>query len=222
MRFKDRKEAGRQLADALSDLGGEDVVVLGLPRGGVPVAYEVAQALGAPLDVVVVRKLGVPFQPELGMGAIGEEGIRILDHRVVRSIGAGEADIAVVERRERGELERQTQRFRRGRPRVPLQGRTAVVIDDGIATGSTARAACSVARFLGAARVVLATPVAPPTSIAELGGEADKLVCLETPRSFLAVGQWYRDFSQMSDDEVVDLLERAAASSGAGRVTHDR
>jgi len=168
MPFRDRAEAGRRLGQALQDLRGEDVVVLGLPRGGVPVAFEVAGALDAPLDVIVVRKLGVPFQPELAMGAIGEDGVRIVNGDVVRVARVTEGEFAVVEERERAELTRQARRFRRHRPREPLTGRTAVVVDDGIATGSTARAACHVAHAHGASRVVLAIPVAPPGSVAEL------------------------------------------------------
>jgi putative phosphoribosyl transferase len=213
MRFRDRTDAGRQLAAELQDLRTQDVVVLGLPRGGVPVAYEVAHALGAPLDVIVVCKLGVPSQPELAMGAIGEDGVRILNQSVLGSIGVSGADLAAVEQREREELERRARRFRRMRPRVALLGRTAVVVDDGIATGSTARAACQVARALGAARVLMAVPVAPPSSVAALAGAADSVVCIETPRRFFAVGQWYEDFSQTSDDEVVTLLHMAARSA---------
>jgi len=209
MPFLDRADAGRQLAAALSDLQGEDVVVLGLPRGGVPVAFEVATAIGAPLDVIVVRKLGVPFQPELAMGAIGEGGVRVLNDDIIRMAGVTGHELALLEERERGELERRAQRFRAGRPRVNIRGRTAVIVDDGVATGSTAKAACRVARALGAARVVLAVPVAPPHTIAELGRGAD-VICVESPEHLWSVGQWYRNFTQTTDDEVVALLERAA------------
>jgi putative phosphoribosyl transferase len=203
-------DAGTRLADKLEHLRGEDVVVLGLPRGGVPVAFEVAQALAAPLDVVIVRKLGVPFQPELGMGAIGEGGARILDRHVLRYAGVDEAGLAAVERRERAVLERAVTRLRGERSRVALHGRTAVVVDDGVATGSTARLACQVARAHGAARVVLAVPVAPRSSIAKLADVADEVVCLMSPEPFHAVGASYRDFSQTSDEEVTGLLYRAA------------
>ena len=159
MSFLDRTDAGRRLAQRTLHLRGENVVVLGLPRGGVPVAAEVARALRAPLDVIVVRKLGVPVQPELGMGAIGEGGVRIINPEVVAIAHVTDAEIAAVERRERAELERRARRFRGERRRTPLTGRTAIIIDDGIATGSTARAACQVARAQGAARVVLAVPV---------------------------------------------------------------
>lgn len=210
MKFRDRVDAGRRLADELQHLRVENVVVLGLPRGGVPVAFEVAQALGAPLDVIVVRKLGVPFHPEFGMGAIGEDGVRVLDREVLRLAGIDEAELAVVERRERAEVERRARHFRGDRSRVPLKGCTAVVVDDGIATGSTARAACQVARAQGAARVVLAVPVAPRSAITELAGVADEMVCLEIPEFFFAVGECYQDFSQTSDEEVVAVLQRAA------------
>jgi putative phosphoribosyl transferase len=214
MSFLDRSDAGRRLANRTLHLRGEDVVVLALPRGGVPVAAEVARALGAPLDVIVVRKLGVPVQPELGMGAIGEGDVRIINPEVVAITHVTDAEIAAVERRERAELDRRAQRFRGDRPRTPLAGRTAVIIDDGIATGSTARAACQVARAQGAARVVLAVPVAPPSACAALAADADEVICLETPGHFLAIGEWYQDFSQTSDREVVSLLQRAAAERG--------
>jgi putative phosphoribosyl transferase len=206
MRFRDRADAGRQLARQLEHLRGEPVVVLGLPRGGVPVAAEVAVALDAPLDVILVRKLGVPFQPELGMGAIGEDGVRVLNEDVVRAARVRDDEIAAVEADERVELERRAERFRGGRARVPLAGRIAVVVDDGIATGSTARAACEVARAQGAARVVLAVPVAPPGWDTRLADVADELVALATPEHFFAVGQYYDRFGQTTDDEVVASL----------------
>jgi putative phosphoribosyl transferase len=215
MPFLDRAEAGRRLAALLGHLSGEDVVVLGLPRGGVPVAAEVARALGAPLDVILVRKLGVPVQPELALGAIGEGGVRIINPDVVEVTGVTGTEIAVVETRERAELERRAQRFRGGRPPVPLAGRTAVIVDDGIATGATARAACQVARAHGASRVVLAAPVAPPSVRAALATAADEVICVETPRRFLAIGEWYTDFAQTTDTEVVALLRAAAGTRGA-------
>ncbi len=209
MPFADRSDAGRQLAARLEYLRDDRPVVLALPRGGVPVGFEVARALDAPLDVIVVRKLGVPFQPELGMGAIGEEGTRVLNPTVVRDAGVSEEQIAVVEQRERTELERRIRRFRGNNERVHIAGRTVIVVDDGIATGSTARAACRVARHQGAARVVLATPVAPSESLESLAYDADEVVCVESPEYFFAIGQWYSDFSQTPDNEVVALLERA-------------
>ena len=208
MQFNNRVEAGRQLAARLGYLRGEDLVVLGLPRGGVPVALEVAIALHAPLDVIVVRKLGVPFQPELGMGAIGEGGVRVLNAEVVRLARVSSAELAAVEQRERAELERRARRFRGDRLPVPLTGKTVVVVDDGIATGSTARAACQVARAQGAARVILAVPVAPSDWTDRLAGDADEFACVDTPEPFYGVGQFYADFSQTTDDEVIACLER--------------
>jgi uncharacterized protein (TIGR00369 family) len=216
MRFRDRSDAGRQLASRLLPLRGTDVVVLGLPRGGVAVAAEVARALDAPLDVILVRKLGVPSQPELGMGAIGEEGARVINADVVRYAQVSEADISAVERAERAELQRRIKRYRGDTPREPLAGRTAILIDDGIATGSTARAACQVARALGASRVVLAVPVAPSSARTTLADALDELICLETPARFLAIGEWYEDFSQTRDEEVVSLLRAARARHTEG------
>ena len=212
MMFGDRADAGRRLAGRLEHLRGGPLVVLGLPRGGVPVAAEVARALGAPLDVIVVRKLGVPFQPELGMGAVGEDGVKVINPRVVAAAEVTAAELAAVEARERAEVARRALRYRDGRPRVPLRGMAAVIVDDGIATGSTARAACQIARALGAARVVLATPVAPPRWQDRIGHDADETVAVITPAPFYAIGQFYADFSQTSDDEVVACLEQAAAA----------
>ncbi|MEU3980843.1 phosphoribosyltransferase family protein [Streptomyces sp. NPDC026672] len=210
MRFDDRTDAGRRLARRLERLRGGDVVVLGLPRGGIPVAYEVARALDAPLDVLVVRKLGVPWQPELGFGAIGEHGVRVLNDDVIRDTGLGPDDLTAVERSERAELERRLDRYRAGRAPVPLAGRTAVLVDDGLATGATAAAACRVVRDRGAARIVLAVPVGPERTLAQLEGPADEVVCLEPARAFGSVGAWYHDFAQTTDDEVTALLGRAA------------
>jgi putative phosphoribosyl transferase len=218
MSFVDRTDAGRRLAQKLEHLRGSNAVVVGLPRGGVPVALEVASALEAPLDVILVRKLGVPFQPELGMGAIGEDDVRVINPEVMWETGVSSSELPEVERRERVELARRAERFRRGRSRIPLTGRTVVVVDDGIATGSTARAACQVARAGGAARVVLAVPVAPPDWTADLAGAADELVCVETPAPFFGIGMWYQDFTQTTDEEVVACLDRAAASPAAGTV----
>ncbi len=208
MRFANRIDAGRCLAARLEYLRGQDLVVLGLPRGGVPVALEVARALDAPLDVIVVRKLGVPFQPELGMGAIGEGGVRVLNADVVRMAGVSSVELAMVEQRERTELERRARRYRGERLPVQLEGKTVVIVDDGIATGSTARAACQVARAQGAARVILAVPVAPPDWTDRLAGDADEFACVDTPEPFFGVGQFYADFSQTTDDEVIGCLER--------------
>jgi putative phosphoribosyl transferase len=216
MPFLDRADAGRRLAGKLMRLRGAGIVVLGLPRGGIPVAFEVAQALNTVLDVIVVRKVGLPIQPELAMGAIGEDGVRIVNQYVVIGERITESEFIRVEERERVELERRARRFRGDRPRAPLAGRTAVIVDDGIATGSTARAACQVARAHGAARVVLAVPVAPRAAIPGLSSVADEVVCLETPDRFMAIGQWYSDFSQTSDEEVVTLLRRAAMPGTVG------
>lgn len=212
IRFRDRRHAGRHLARALEDLRGTSpLVIAGLPRGGVPVADEVAAALGAPLDVILVRKLGVPFQPELAFGAIGEDDVQVLNPGVVSAAHLSPAAIEEVAVRERAELARRTVRFRAGRRRVPLAGATVVIIDDGIATGATARAACQVARAEGADRVVVAVPVAPPGWDERLDDVADELVAIETPVEFSAVGQFYDDFTQCTDDEVVGILAAADA-----------
>ncbi|MEV6140186.1 phosphoribosyltransferase family protein [Nocardia sp. NPDC051990] len=210
MLFLDRGDAGRRLAVRLQPLHGEDLVILGLQRGGVPVAYEVARALGAPLDVIVVRKLGVPHQPELAFGAIGEDGVRVLNDTVVAGTWLTTEEMAKVEHREREELSRRAERFRVGRSRIPLAGRTAVIVDDGVVTGATGRAACQVARAHRAARVVLAVPVGAQDALAALSKEADEVICLESPLWFFAVGQWYRHFGPTSAREVVELLRRAA------------
>ncbi len=207
--FEDRVDAGRQLASHMEFLQGQDVVVVGLPRGGVPVAFEIANALQAPLDVLLVRKLGVPFQPELAFGAIGEDGVRVLNDSVVRQSHLDGDDMDVVERKQRVELRRLADRFRRGRDPISLAGRTVVIVDDGIATGATAKAACRVARVHGASRVVLAVPIGPPDVAARFGGVADEVVCLETPTPFAAVGQGYRHFAPTTDNDVVELLDRA-------------
>jgi putative phosphoribosyl transferase len=226
MLFINRVDVGRRLGERLQHCRGDNVVVVGLPRGGVPVAAEVARALGAPLDVIVVRKLGVPFQPELGMGAIGEGGVRVLNETLVRSAGVTPDELAAVERRERTELDRRIRRYRGGRAGVPLAGRTVVIVDDGIATGSTARAACRVVRAQGAARVVLAVPVAPRDWARRFDGVADELACLVSPRTFVGVGQFYADFSPTSDEEVTAYLraavaDAAPAAGGSGVLADD-
>jgi putative phosphoribosyl transferase len=213
--FRDREDAGRKLAEALVALRDENPVVLGLPRGGVPVAYEVARALEAPLDVVVVRKLGVPFQPELGMGAVGEEGARVVSQSVIHMAGVSDEDLAEVEARERAEVEARARRFRDDRVPASISGRTVIVVDDGIATGGTARAALRVVRARGAARVVLAVPVAPVDTLEAMELEADEVVCLEAPPEFFAIGEWYADFAQVPDKRVVELLHRAAEELAA-------
>ena len=208
MSFVDRGDAGRRLGQRLEHLRGQDVVVLGLPRGGVPVAFEVAKVLGAPLDVIVVRKLGLPFRPELAMGAIGEGGYEVLDRALAARAGVTERELRRVEARERAELESRVRRLRRGRAPLDLTGRVALIVDDGIATGSTARVACQVARHLGAARVVLAAPVGP-REVLDGPVDADDIVLLDVPRPFVAVGHHYRDFSAPSDEEVIALLDEA-------------
>jgi predicted phosphoribosyltransferase len=209
VRFTDRIDAGQRLASRLGHLRGANVVVLGLPRGGVPVAFEIATALGAPLDVIMVRKLGLPHQPELAMGAIGEGGVRVINDEVVLRAAITEPEIAYVEERERHELDQQAKRFRAGGKCVDLTDRTAIVVDDGIATGSTAAAACDVARRRGAAWVMLAVPVGAPESIEALRGLCDEIVCLLTPPFFMAVGTWYDDFGSVPDTQVTALLQRA-------------
>jgi putative phosphoribosyl transferase len=210
VRFRDRSDAGRRLADRLEEFRGSDVVVLGLPRGGVPVAAEVARALAAPLDVLVVRKLGVPFQPELAMGAVGEGGVLVVNQRVVALSGTTATELAAAEQRERAALDEEVRRFRGDRPHIRLTGRTAVLVDDGIATGSTARAGCAVARALGATRIVLAAPVCARDSARQLAADADDVICLDLPRNFAAVGQFYADFRATQDADVLELLDRAA------------
>ncbi|MEX2556157.1 MAG: phosphoribosyltransferase family protein [Actinomycetota bacterium] len=204
--FRDRREAGRVLAARLDFLRTEDPVVVGLPRGGVPVAAEVARELGAPLDVLVVRKLGCPWQPELGMGAVGEGGIIVLNEDLVARFGLSRDDVETVARAERQELERRVRRYRGDRAATSLEGRTVIVVDDGIATGFTVRAAVAIARRRGARRVVLATPVAPSRTVEELARVADDVVTMEEPEEFLAIGQFYEDFTQTSDEEVAAYL----------------
>lgn len=211
MSFSNRAAAGRRLAGELAHLRGTDVVVLGLPRGGVPVAYQVAQALDAPLDVIVVRKVGVPWQPELAMGAVGEDGASIVNSGVVHAVRVDREDLRAAQAHARLEVDRRVKFLRAGRPRTPIEGRMVIVVDDGIATGATARAACQVARAHGATRVILAVPVAPPRAVATLSTVADEVVCLEKPHCFQAVGQYYDDFTPTTDDEVIALLNRAAA-----------
>lgn len=228
--FRDRVEAGRRLAAELADLdlpelgrppaepGARDPIVLGLPRGGVPVAAEVARTLDLPLDVLVVRKIGVPSQPELAMGAIGEGGVRVVDPRIAGDIGAD--SFQRVERRERRELEQRIRQFRGTDHVLDLRDRTVIVVDDGLATGSSARAACAVVREAGAAEVVLAVPVAPHDWIDRMGDVADRYVSVDAPVDFRAVGQFYADFRQVGDDDVVRILARRDPETG--RLADDR
>jgi putative phosphoribosyl transferase len=209
--FRDRADAGRKLAAHLDEYAGRpDVLVLGLVRGGVPVAFEVARALEAPLDVLLVRKLGVPGHEELAMGAIASGGTRVLNEEVVRSLEIPEETIAAVAADEQRELERRERLYRGGREPLPVAGRTAILVDDGLATGASMRAAALALEQQRAGEVVVAVPVAPPATCAALEQQVDRIVCARTPEVFYAVGAWYEDFSQVSDDEVRELLRRAA------------
>jgi putative phosphoribosyl transferase len=211
MLFQDRYEAGRVLASRLTQYANQpDVVVLALPRGGVPVGYEVAKALNVPLDVFVVRKLGVPGHEELAMGAIASGGARVLNEDVVRALGIPESLIDRIAEREQRELERREQEYREGRPPLDVRGRTVILVDDGLATGSSMRVAAMAVKQLQLARVIVAVPVASPVTCAEFQSEVDQVVCAVTPEPFWAVGQWYEDFSQTSDEEVRELLRRAS------------
>jgi predicted phosphoribosyltransferase len=215
--FRDRREAGRLLASRLAAYANRpDVLVLALPRGGVPVAFEVARALGAPLDVFVVRKLGVPGHEELAMGAIATGGVRVLNDQVVRALRIPEYVIEAVAEKERQELARRERLYRGDCPFPDVRGRTAILVDDGLATGTTMQAAVRALRQQQAARIVVAVPLAAPETCQELSEEVDDIVCAVTPEPFEAVGLWYEDFSQTTDEEVGDLLARSApAGRGA-------
>src|ERR1700737_2858520 len=214
--FRDRRDAGRFLAGLLEQYRGRpDVMVLGLPRGGVPVAYEVATALGAPLDVFVVRKLGVPGREELAMGAIASGGVVVINDDVVRGLDLAPEAIQQVVEREGRELVRREAAYREGRPFPEVAGKTVIVVDDGLATGSSMRAAIQALRALGPARIVVAVPAAPESTCRELATEVDEVLCTTTPSPFFAVGQQYWDFTQTTDDEVRDLLRQAWSSQPA-------
>jgi putative phosphoribosyl transferase len=215
VRFRDRAEAGLALAGALSHYAGrDDVVVLALPRGGVPVAYEVAKALGAPLDVFLVRKLGVPGHEELAMGAIASGGVLVLDEGVLRWLGISEEQIQETLARELDELRRREAAYRDGRPLPDLKGKTVILVDDGLATGASMQAAARAVRRYDPARIVIAVPVASRATCDQFRDDVDEVVCAVTPEPFYAVGNWYADFSQTSDEEVRALLERAAEKRG--------
>jgi putative phosphoribosyl transferase len=212
--FSDRQDAGLRLAERLSRYGDERPVVFALPRGGVPVGYEISRSLRVPLEVFVARKLGAPGQPEFGIGAVAPGGVRILNEDVVRRLGIPEDYVEMVTERETAEVERRMRLFRGDLPEPEVRGRTVILVDDGLATGVTARAAIKALRRLEPWRLVLAAPVCAAQTAELLGPEVDQIVCLETPPDLGAIGFWYRDFSQTSDDEVIDLLERARREQG--------
>jgi putative phosphoribosyl transferase len=207
--FQDRRDAGRRLAGKLSRFKDERPVIFALPRGGVPVGYEISHALGAPLDVFVSRKLGAPGQPEFGIGAVAPGGVRVLNEDVVRRLGIPEDYVEYITERETAEVERRLRYFRGERPEPDVGGRTAILVDDGLATGVTARAAVEAMRLRGPQRLVLAAPVCASQTAEHFRSLVDELVCLELPSNLGAIGFWYRNFDQTSDEEVVELLERA-------------
>lgn len=220
--FADRREAGSELATRLGHLANRtDVVVLALPRGGLPVAFEVAEKLDAPLDIFLVRKLGMPGHPELAMGAIASGGVRVLNEDVVSWYGISERAIEAVAREEQRELARRELAYRHGRPMSDLRNKTVILVDDGLATGSTMRAAVEAVRLHNPARVIVAVPVGAPTTCAEFAGVADEIICARTPDPFSAVGLWYREFSQTTDEEVRRLLDEHERSRDLARHNAD-
>jgi len=214
MKFRDRVDAGRQLAAKVEGLGLEDPVVLALPRGGVPVAFEIATALGAPLDVIVARKIGAPSQPELGIGAIAEGNEIVIDRRAIRLLGISEDRLAALTQTERRELDRRVDRYRHGRALTDVRHRDVVLVDDGLATGVTAEVTLRALRAREPRRLVLAVPVCAPDTADRLRDAVDDLVCVMSPARFFAVGAWYDNFEQTSDEQVDDLLQ-ASTTSGA-------
>jgi putative phosphoribosyl transferase len=221
-RFKDRTDGGRQLATLLAHLRGQNPIVLGLPRGGLPVAYEVAHALKAPLDVLNVRKLGVPWHEELAMGAIATGGVRVLNNDVIMAAGITKATLEEATDFQRLELDRRERLYRSGRPAPGLRGRTVILVDDGIATGATVRAAIAVVRAQSPARLVLAVPVAQDSVATELAHEVDEFVCVLRPSDLYAIGVWYDHFPQLTDQQVQAILARASAEPGAALVDTPR
>jgi predicted phosphoribosyltransferase len=211
--FADRREAGRQLAARLRDYAGPNTIVLALPRGGIPVGYEVARALGAPLDVFIVRKLGVPGHEEFALGAIASGDVVVLNPELANQLGLSSQDIQAIIDAERRELDRRERVYREGAPRPDVRGRTVILVDDGLATGATMLAAIAALRKLEPARIVVAVPVAAPETCEAMAAAADEVVCAVTPQPFHAVGLWYNNFAQTSDDEVRALLHAARAVS---------
>ncbi|HEV2471217.1 MAG TPA: phosphoribosyltransferase [Chthonomonadales bacterium] len=209
MQFQDRADAGRQLANALQRYSSENPIVVALPRGGVPVALEVARGLHADLDVMAARKIGAPWQPELGIGAVAPDGVQVLDSATIESLGIEQHRIDRIAAAEIAEMDRRTARYRGGRPVLRVTGRTAILVDDGLATGVTARAAIASLRKQNPARLVLAVPVCAAETAQSIASEVDDLVCLMAPEQFQAVGLWYRDFAQLTDDDVVRMLSTA-------------
>jgi predicted phosphoribosyltransferase len=207
--YRNREEAGGQLAGRLEPLREADPLILALPRGGVVVGYPIARSLEAVLDVIIVRKLGAPGYEEYGFGAIGPGGVRVINSRAVAMLGLTDRQVEAVVAREQAEMDRRTRRYRGDRPAPNVKDRTIVLVDDGLATGVTARAAVAAMRRQGAHRVVLAVPVAPADTVAELTPEVDELICPATPEPFMAIGQWYDEFGQTTDEEVIALLDRA-------------
>ena len=208
--FKDRKDAGKKLAEKIKErVSDGNLVILGLPRGGVPVAYQVARELQAPLDVFIVRKLGLPSHPELAMGAIATGGVRVLNDDVVNRMNISEGVIERVAEEEREKLQHREEIYRGARPRLELEGKTVVVVDDGLATGATMKAAVDALHQLGPGKIIVAVPTAPPRTCEEFDGRVDELLCLTTPSTFMGVGGSYRDFEQTSNQEVTELLEKA-------------
>jgi putative phosphoribosyl transferase len=219
--FRNRKQAGSLLAEQLAAYANRpEVIVLALPRGGVPVALEVAKALHAPLDVVIVRKLGVPGQEELAMGAIATGGMQLLNNLVVRSLGISQKEIESAAAKERPELERRERLYRGDRPAPAIGGRTIILVDDGIATGTTMKVAIAALKQQQPSKIVVAIPVAPRSTCEEMRGEVDEVVCLLSPEDFMAIGAWYADFTQVPDQEVCDLLEQADVEAHTAAARH--